>query len=144
MPESGDRLDLAIEQAASLLNDQQQGGTLLVIADSIDQDPQAFNRIKQSQHVPPIQILSLLPPESTESDSIRDVARQLDATVCQLSVDDQDISQIVTFSEQRIPTGIAGESRRWQEAGYWFSPLLALMVALTFRRQAWSTAGETS
>jgi Ca-activated chloride channel family protein len=83
----------------------------------------------------PIQFLALTGDESRESQTIREAARSLDAEVNLLTVDERDIDAIEAFAERRAARGIAGESSRWQEAGYWLTPVLALLVALSFRKQ---------
>jgi Ca-activated chloride channel family protein len=71
------------------------------------------------------------------------MARSLDATVQPFTVDDQDVTAIVEFAERRTASGMGGESSRWQEAGYWITPAIALVVALSFRRQqAFSAEGR--
>jgi len=141
MPTPGDRLDLAIEKATKLLIDEEEGGSLLVIADSVMGDPQS--RIAKNPETArlPIQFLALSNPDSAEIKTLQDAADRLGAPVRELTVDDQDLTAISEFAERRATTGIAGESSRWQEAGYWLTSALALLVALSFRRRE-LTAGE--
>ncbi len=135
MPVPGDRLDLAIRRAREILDQNAVGGSLLVVADSVEQAPQQVADASRDGTKLPIQFLALTGSESTETETIRDAARALDAKVNVLTVDEQDIDAITAFAEQRAASGIAGESIRWQEAGYWLTPVLALLVALSFRKQ---------
>lgn len=139
MPKPGDRLDLAIEQAAKLLSEQQQGGAILVVADSAELDGQTVTRLNELDQSFPIQFLALVDEGSPETTSVQKLARSLHASMEQLAVNDDDINAIVDFAERRASSGIAGESSRWQEAGYWLTPVLALIVALSFRRQKLSS-----
>lgn len=135
MPEPGDRLDLAIKKASDLLAESQAGGSLLVIADSVDLDASAVDSLSNRKHPFPIQFLALVGDGSPERETIEMTARSVRASVQSLAVDDADITSIVAFAERRAAAGVAGESSRWQEAGYWMTPVLALLVALSFRRQ---------
>ena len=135
MPMPGDRLDLAIRRAQKILDQNAAGGSLLVMADSVEQDPRQVADAMSDGPKLPIQFLALTGDESRESETIREAARSLGAEVNPLTVDEQDINAIETFAERRAASGIAGESSRWQEAGYWLTPVLALLVALSFRKQ---------
>lgn len=135
MPKPGDRLDLAIEQATKLLAQLQQGGSLLVVADTAEIDTQAVAALSKLEPSFPIQFLSLVGDDSPEGVSIQQAAGKLHAEVQALAVDDQDLTSVISFAERRASQGLAGESDRWQEAGYWLSPVIALIVALSFRRR---------
>lgn len=143
MPVPGDRLDLAIQKAGELLKEGLRGGSLLVIADSAETDPQMIAAANQSAGSPPVQLLALTGTDSPEIKSLRDVAQPLNAPVLELTADDGDINAIVNFTERNTAATIAGESSRWQEAGYWLTPLLALIVAFSFRRQKLAARGES-
>jgi len=135
MPEPGDHLDLAIKKASDLLAEGQEGGSLLVITDTVNIDSSAVDSLGNMEQSFPIQFLALVGDGSPERETIEEAARSLRASVQSLTADDADITSIVAFAERRAAAGMAGESRRWQEAGYWVTPVLALLVALSFRRQ---------
>jgi len=118
MPREGDRLDDAVELADGILKDGGQGGSILVVADSVAPD--------QTTKVP-YTLLAML-PEPTPLPSV-------DAHIVRATVDDADIKAL----SRRLATGAAppaapGEGERWQDAGYWLTPLLALLVMGWFRR----------
>ena len=135
MPVAGDRLDLAIQKATQLLRQEAKGGSLLVVADSAQLDAKALSSADPSQARLPIEFLALTGTDTPETQSLREAARALGASVQVMTVDDADISAVIDFAERRAASGMAGKSSRWQEAGYWLTPLLALVVALSFRRQ---------
>lgn len=135
MPEPGDRLDLAIKKAFDLLASEQEGGSLLVIADSATIDSATVDAILSHELTFPIQFLALLEEGSQERSSVEKTARALRASVQPLTIDDADVASMISFSRRRASGGIAGESSRWQEAGFWLTPVIALIVALSFRRQ---------
>lgn len=139
MPEPGDRLDLAIEQATKLLAAGQQGGSLLVVADTSDLDAATVKKLASLEPSFPIQFLALAGDDTPETTSIEKAARSLRASVQELTVNDDDLTAVVAFAERRSASGLTGESSRWQEAGYWITPAIALIVALAFRRQQVTT-----
>ncbi|WP_041350473.1 vWA domain-containing protein [Nitrosococcus watsonii] len=143
MPVPGDRLDLAIQKAGELLQEGLEGGSLLVIADAAETDPQTIAAANGLVGSPPVQLLALTGADSPEIKTLRNVARSLNAPVRALTADDGDINAIVNFAERNTAATIAGESGRWQEVGYWLTPLLALMVAFSFRRQKLAARGES-
>ncbi|WDQ17837.1 vWA domain-containing protein [Rhodopirellula sp. P2] len=135
MPVAGDALDQAIAEAGRLLHRSEGGATLLIIANQASLDPQQVAMAYQAIGSPPIEILSLLPEESQETESLQAIAKALGGKRIPLTIDDQDIQSIVQYAERRASSGLAGQSDRWQESGYWLSPLLAVMVAWSFRRE---------
>ena len=135
MPRSGDRLDLAIRSAASLLRELESGGSLLIVADAASFDPDSISEVANEGRLPPIQFLSLLADDSPGSVSIQAAAGALGATVESLSPDDRDIGSIVRRAALRNSAVAGGEMDRWQEAGYWLTPLVAAFVAASFRRK---------
>ncbi|PHQ36219.1 vWA domain-containing protein [Rhodopirellula bahusiensis] len=135
MPVAGDALDQAITEAGRLINRSEGGATLLIIANQANLDAKQVAAAHQAIGSPPIEILSLLPEESQETESLQAIAKTLGGKRIALTIDDQDIESIVQYAERRSSTGLAGQSDRWQESGYWLSPLLAVIVAWSFRRE---------
>jgi hypothetical protein len=84
-------------------------------------------------------MLAINSPGSPESESVRSAAKDLDATLQQLTVDDEDVRAILG-SAARAPLAQAGESSaRWQEGGWFLVPIVALIFTGVFRRET-STA----
>lgn len=130
MPKPGDRLDLAIRKAGAILAGKALGGSLLVIADSVQADPRAVHKAHEDTGSYPIQFLAI-----KDTNSLTSVARLVDASVELLAADDRDIVSISKAADRKAAVGMAGESQRWEEAGYWLVPLLTVMVAFFFRRE---------
>ncbi|TWU67114.1 vWA domain-containing protein [Crateriforma conspicua] len=135
MPVPGNRLDLAIPAAVELLKAFDGAGSLLVVADRIDADPKTVAESHQKAGRPPIQFLAMSPPGTDADRSIKDVAEALRATVQVDSVDDSDIDAVIAQANRRSAATTEGQTERWEEFGYWLTPLIMLMVALGFRRQ---------
>lgn len=140
MPEAGDRLDQAIQMAQQILSDGDQGGSLLILADSVDVELSTLREIR-SQLTVPVQFLAISRRDSTQYQSIQAAAKELNASVQLLSLDDQDVATVISQAA-RAPVAREGqEGTRWQESGYWLVPLVALFLLVTFRRE--QTGDET-
>lgn len=135
MPVAGDRLDLAIIEAAKVLAAGEQGGSIVVLADSVDADSEQLAKVRESVSLP-IQFLAINAPNSSQHDSILRAATTLKANVERIEVDGDDIAAIVRRAA-RTPVAQAGEqSGRWQEAGYWLVPIIGLLMMASFRRES--------
>jgi len=118
MPREGDRLDDAVALADRILKDGGQGGSILVVADSVAPDQTTTM---------PYTLLAMLP----EPTSLPPVA----ARIVRTTVDDTDIEALSRrLSTAAAPPAAPGEGERWQDAGYWLTPLMALLVMGWFRR----------
>lgn len=132
MPRSGDRLDLAVLTASDVL--KETGGTLLVIADSADGGSEGLANAARNVGLE-LNILAISDPESSDFESLRTAAKALDARVQELTADDSDIRALVRRAAS-TPVARAGAERdRWQEAGWYLVPIIALISALSFRRE---------
>jgi Ca-activated chloride channel family protein len=118
MPREGDRLDGAVALAARILKEGGQGGSILVLADGV-RPGQTFDA--------PFTLLAML-PEPTPLPAV-------DQRVVRTTIDDADIEALSRrLATAGAPPAAPGEGERWQEAGYWLTPLLALLVIGWFRR----------
>lgn len=134
MPLAGDHLELALREAARVLAESEQGGSILVVADVVDVEPAALAALRKDLSNP-VQFLAIHDPESATSDSLRAAAAALGADVVQLDVEGRDIAAIQRRAA-RAPVASRGQQgERWQEAGYWLVPLVALVVLMSFRRE---------
>lgn len=133
MPKSGDRLDLALAEAARVLDRGGKGGSLVVLADTVDTDPGLLDSV--AGNLPyQVQILAIANPDASPSDSLEDAARRLQAKLVPLAIGNGDIEAIVRRAAS-APVAQGGEAgERWQEAGYWLLPVLGLIVLASFRR----------
>jgi len=141
MPVAGDRLDLALMEAVRVLSEGQQGGSVIVLADSVTTDSALLHSVQQRLGVP-IQILAVNDPESSQESTLRSAAKILKAHVEPFDVNGGDIATLIRRAA-KAPVGKAGEqSGQWQEAGYWLVPLLAAALLPLFRRE--QGGGETT
>lgn len=137
MPESGDRLDLALREAARVLAEGQQGGSVVVLADGVSTDPALLQALRDEIALP-VQFLAINTPDSQENEGLRVAARALKADVEPLDIEGKDIAAIVRRAAGTPMARKGEQGGQWQEAGYWLVPLIGLLLLASFRR----TAGE--
>lgn len=133
MPVPGDRLDLALQEAARVLERADRGGSVVVVTDEVDTDPAALREVAGEFNFP-IQFLQIRSPETPVEEGFGNAARILRASVETMSVDDRDIDSLVRRAA-RAPVAQGGDGAdRWEESGYWLLPLLAAILLFSFRR----------
>ncbi|MGO4171228.1 VWA domain-containing protein [Bosea sp. TAF32] len=131
MPKEGDDLAGALKLAGRALAGSADGGSILVMADTIAPEAVAdLSRIKG----PAVTLLALVPPE-VDTSGVADAARAMGAATIPTTPDQTDVAAVV----RRLDSGdaaasVAGEGEHWSEAGYWLVPLLGLLNLLWFRR----------
>ncbi len=144
MPVPGDRLDLALEKAAQVLTNGEAGGSVLVVADLVDTDAQALSTLGKKFPFP-VQFLQIQSADAPRDDSLPDAAKVLRAGVEMLTVDDGDINAIVRRASSTPVAQTGEQGNRWEESGYWFLPLMGLILLASFRREKNEEAsGEVS
>lgn len=134
MPMPGDQLDKALLKAKKVLMDGGQGGSIVVLADSVDVDSEALKSVADELKIP-VQFLSVNAPESSQRDSVQAAARLLGGTVELLDVENRDVAAIVSKAASAPVAREGSEGERWQEAGYWLVPFVAVLFLSTFRRE---------
>lgn len=132
MPEPGDRLDLALRKAEQILSNGGQGGSILVIADSVETDPASISSTAGF----PVQFLAINSAGSSQDESLRRAAKSLKAAVEPLAAGDKDVLALTRRASKAVVGGDGETGAQWQEAGYWLLPPLALLFLLSFRRTA--------
>jgi Ca-activated chloride channel family protein len=131
MPKEGDDLAGALALATRALASQADGGSILIMADEVA--PGAKGPPAATSHLP-VTILSLRPPSSGTGGSSA-AAQALNATIVATTADQADVTAVVRRLDRADQArGIDGEGQHWREAGYWLTPLIALLALLWFRR----------
>ena len=130
MPRQGDALGDAVKLAQQTLADGGQGGSIVVFADTAPAiaAPPSGNA--------PVTLFAMLPPQRASADpALRAAADALDAAVVSPSIDTADVQALArTLATAGPPPPAPGESPQWQEAGWWLTPLVALLALVWFRR----------
>lgn len=133
MPRDGDRLADAVSLAAKVLRDGGQGGSILVIADTVA--PGQTEALRRSAGHPPIVFFAMAPPTAVDADAgLAAAVSALDAREIETTIDNADVAAIARRLADAPGTPAASEVERWEEAGYWLVPLIALIGLLWFRR----------
>lgn len=133
MPREGDRLDDAVTLAANVLREGGQGGSILVIADTVA--PGQTDALRQIAGHLPIVFFAMAPPAAVDADAnLAAAVSALDAREIETTIDNADITAIARRLADAPGAPVAGETERWEEAGYWLVPLITLIGLLWFRR----------
>ena len=140
MPEDGDAAAEALRLAEQTLADS-GSGSILWITDSIAPEQNAALNAWRKSSDTPVRLLAPLLP-GAELDALLSRAKGMDAKVVRLAADDADVTTLARAAKFAT-TANAEKSERWQESGYWLTPLLAVLL-LPFYRRGWmtSTAGR--
>jgi Ca-activated chloride channel family protein len=129
----GDDLAVAIALANRALASTANGGSILLLADAVS--PEALAGLPGARSAATT-ILSLRAVEPG-TDGVDEAARALSATVVATTPDQADVTAIARRLDRAdLAAAVIGDSegQHWKEAGYWLTPLLALLVLLWFRR----------
>ncbi len=142
MPKSGNDLAAALSLAASTL--QPSGGTILVVADTAESEAEQELKDFRTKNRLPVRWLAITGADAPERESIRTVAKAIGASVTLMTADSTDVRSLVR-SIARAPgkVSVSDETTRWEEAGWWFVPILGLLTLAGFRRQSQSIEHRT-
>ncbi|MCS0503330.1 vWA domain-containing protein [Ancylobacter mangrovi] len=129
MPRAGDALADAVKLAADTLAKGGQGGSIVVFADSAP-------ALQEVDALVPVTLFAIVSPDRADREpSIEAAAGALHGDVVALTLDDADVTRIARhLATAGPPPPAPGEEARWVDAGYWLTPLLALLVLAWFRR----------
>ncbi|WP_167854850.1 VWA domain-containing protein [Mangrovimicrobium sediminis] len=139
MPVDGDAAAQALALAQQSL-DSAGGGSILWITDSVaPQQSAALADWRRGSQAP----VSLWPPlmPGPELDALRKTAGAADVRLQRWSADDADV-QSLARAARFADAAATGEGARWADAGYWLTPLIALLVLALFRRGAMVPRGS--
>lgn len=133
MPREGDDISDAVKLAARVLKDAGQGGSIVVFADTVS--PDEIGALGQAHDVP-VTLFAMQPATRAAADpSIGAAASALDADLVVPTPDTKDVVGLArTLATRGAAPPVAGEAPRWEEAGYWLTPLIALLALGWFRR----------
>ncbi len=129
MPRQGDALADAVKLAQKTLAEAGQGGSIVVFADTAP-------ALAGDRGAAPVTLFAMLPAERAAGDpALAAAATALGATLVTASIDTADVTALARrLATAGPPPPAAGEAPRWAEAGWWLTPLVALLAALWFRR----------
>ncbi len=130
MPSQGDAVADAVKLADKTLAEGGQGGSIVVFADT------APAVATPPPGRAPVILFAMQPPQRVSADSaLHAAADTLNATVVEPSIDTTDVESLAKkLATAGAPPPAPGASPRWEEAGWWLTPLIALLALIWFRR----------
>jgi Ca-activated chloride channel family protein len=131
MPAEGDVAAKALLLAEQTLHDA-GSGSILWITDNIAPEQETPLAVWRKASKTPVRLFPPL-PSGSELDAVERAARAVKATSVHLTADDADARSLARAAKFSAVT-IAGSGSRWEDGGYWFTPVLALMLLPFFRR----------
>ncbi|MFT5041683.1 MAG: Ca-activated chloride channel family protein [Hyphomicrobiaceae bacterium] len=156
MPVEGDAADAAIALAQKQLSDTGRAGSVLLITDGIS--PGVIKRIRDSQSaaLPKVHIFGIgagvdavVSPDSPpapplDTSNLEDAADAGRGTLVIISPDAKDIDRLAgTVETQFTAAALTDGGQRWKDAGYWLTPVIALLALIWFR-PGWSVQWNTA
>ena len=131
MPGDGDVAAEALRLADQTLAEA-GSGSILWITDSVaPEQSTSLSQWRKKSSTP----VRLLPPLLTgsELDVVKQNARPVNASLVRLSADNSDVQSLARAA--KFATAVTGDSsNRWEESGYWLTPLIAALMLPFFRR----------
>ncbi len=133
MPKPGDDLAAALQLAERTLGSA--GGTMVVIADTVNESSKNDLAEFHAQNRTLVHILGIARTNTPEWDTLRIAASALGATLTPITPNGADVRALVK-DVARVPvvSRDAEAGTRWAEAGWWLVPMIALLSLLDFRR----------
>ncbi len=131
MPLEGDVAAQALALADRAL-ERAGGGSILWISDSVSAE-QA--RLLEKWRSDSPTAVRLWPPLAAgpELDALRDNASAVHPDLVRLAADDSDIARL-SAAARFAPLQAGSADARWAESGYWFTPLIIVLMLVFFRR----------
>ena len=146
MPVEGDVAGQALALANQQLQKSRQRGSILLVTDSVAADQLPLLTAYRQNGGAPVHILAVagepgvpLPPDSPPAPALdraalEKAASAAGATLTLVSPDDSDVQRLVRHVATSISAAQAADaSARWQDAGYWLVPVVALLALVWFR-----------
>jgi len=134
MPSDGDIAADALRLADQVLSEA-GSGSILWITDSVAPEQSAALSQWRKRSSTPVRLFSPLLAGS-ELDAVKKSARPAEADLVRLSADDSDVRSLARAAKFSNATTGESSSNRWEETGYWLTPLIAALM-LPFFRKGW-------
>jgi Mg-chelatase subunit ChlD len=146
MPVEGDVAGQALVLANQQLQKAGLQGSVLLVTDSVAADQLPLLTTYHQQGGVPVHLLAVagepgvpLPPDSPpapalDRTALGQAASAAGASLTLVSPDDSDVRRLARHVATSVRTAPPAEaSARWQDAGYWLVPILALLALVWFR-----------
>ena len=133
MPQPGDDLAAALRLADQTL--AETGGSIVVVTDTVEPANRVALADFRKQSKVPVFFLAIARNQTPEIEAIREAASALRADVVLMTATSDDV-QFLARHTAHLPVGMreAAEGLRWEEAGWWLVPVVAVLSLASFRR----------
>jgi Mg-chelatase subunit ChlD len=146
MPVEGDMAGAALALADQQLKKSRRDGSILLVADSVAAEQLPFLTAHHQNGGAPVHLLAMagepgvpLPPDSPPAPALDRAALEkataaAGATLTLVSPGEIDVRRLVRHVATSVRAAQAADaSARWQDAGYWLVPSVALLALVWFR-----------
>jgi Ca-activated chloride channel family protein len=146
MPRTGDVAAEALTLADEQIRSAQQPGSIVWMTDGVEANQLDGLKTYRKRDGAPIHLLAVagdaglpLPPDSPpapalDRSALKRAADAVDGTLTVISPDDRDVRQLSRLVETQFVAAQATEGgSRWQDMGYWLTPLICLLMLIWFR-----------
>ena len=146
MPRQGDVATAALALAHEQLRSAQQPGSILLVTDGIQADQMDGLKMYRENGGAPVHILAMageagtpVPPDSPpapalDRSALKRAAAVVGGTLTVVGPDDRDVRQLARHIKTRFVAARETEGgERWQDTGYWLTPVISLLVLVWFR-----------
>jgi len=130
MPADGEAAAAALRLADRTLRDAGSGSILWITDGVAPEETVALAAWRKSSTTP----VRLLPPllPGGELDALEPAVRAVEATLVRLAADDADVRTLAEDAQFSTSSFAGGD--RWEDSGYWLTPVIALLLLVFFRR----------
>ncbi len=148
MPEPGDAAAAALELGAGLLDNAETPGSILLIADQISENQVEELRKFHKESAIPVLIYAIAadpgvtvpagspPAPALNIEAMKKAATAVGASLTIVTPNENDVQKLAKRIKSTLVAAEQNQGDRWQDAGYWFLPIL-LLLGLFFFREGW-------
>ena len=146
MPRTGDVAADALVMADEQIRSARQPGSIVWMTDGVQADQLDGLEIYRERGGATVHLLAVagdagvpLPPDSPpapalDRDALKRAAEAVDGTLTMVSPDDRDVAQLARHIDTHFVAAQETEGgARWQDMGYWLTPLLCVFTWPWFR-----------
>lgn len=135
MPTQGDNIKEALHLASEQF--ESKGGTIVLFTDSVNVGELESNLA----HSPKVILFAMASSELLDDKSFGKAASLVNGSYVHMRADNQDVKQVAALMDTAFAQAGAEDNTRYEDGGYWLSPLIVVLMALWLRRgfiaEAW-------
>ena len=134
MPKKGDDLVAALDLATKTFGES--GGSIVVVADTVTVGNESRLSEFRSANKMSVHILAVTRSDTPEETDLKRAASILNADITMITPDAEDVATIVRrVADTPVAVSVEGEGTRWAEAGWWLTPIVAVLALTGFWRE---------